>query len=157
MPDECYRDLGAPSLVLMSQSMMWPANHQLLRDLFSRQTHCLFAEVRNTRHQDQSDVVSIAPLLCRVLCMGGMRHPHDALDLNLDVIHQFLRTALAPSARLDASLPCAAACRGADLLVHGVSGMFASPAPLQTVAGGRPLQEMEQAAGKPVSQSNSNA
>jgi len=77
-----------PTLVLMTQSLMYKENEDDIRRLYSatarvrstsikggsnadRAQHFLLAEVMNTRHQDQSDVPSAIPFVAKFFCMAS--------------------------------------------------------------------------------------
>ena len=91
-------ELSLPTLLLMTQSMMYEENGAdldgLVASMGARDQACVFIEVDDTRHQDQSDVPAVAHAACQLLCMASARRPAVTMREHLDVCIGFVDMAV---------------------------------------------------------------
>lgn len=139
MSPEAYEGLAAPTLMLLTQSMMYPKNAQdirrCLRGVANKGSAALFLEAKSSRHQDQSDIPHVLYLPCLLFCMLGGFSPQRALQTHSQaLIGFFLASGAIKNTAEDVGLHASAAkCRAlkmlkgepiecdaeGDLIVHG--------------------------------------
>lgn len=141
-----------PTLALLTPSMMYPGNERkvggVMRRLAQSSATALYAEVRDTRHQEISDFPCINHSPLRFFCMAGARPPAEAHALQTSLVAGFLALAGALDAPAGSELAAQReVARGlflaaeepppeeSDYIVHGASlGAAAPPVPASPMA-----------------------